>query len=555
MKNTIYFFSLIVGTMLFFSACKGMYENLDQYNTENIYPGKYDTIVGHIGYERVEIDLLKAGRIPSSQIYMGKSKKTIVEYDNKQIVIDSVVSWVNVTDLKVSKLYRFKVYTEDEYGNRSVPQEIALIPYTESELSTIAVQPPRVMASPSTAVLDWTQNMSSILLDYYSLSYSYMDNTGTTREGERDLNPRIFAGNLTPGQQVTINVNYRVVPKVNGQPILDTVTLNQPVVFNMPVSTSLFQPAEPEILQKNGVTTFSAQGVANIRKLVFPIHTNSLQDLFYFSNLDEVDLTGGDLFEMTTISYNRNGIIATLGGGDFSPYVRRVGNMPDVNARFLVDLLENDLVGKVKYIPHSLGIDHLLEEFVEQGKVELVETPTEALLPFKYIINGTLQAANWKVDLELNPTVYPSGSGLENIVKVVPGDRSSSFVFILPKEYEFNHEEYKYLRFKVYAPDKASFAGSFAANFQRLWPRFMNYLWAFNTESSYGQQLWNTVANDYKIPDANLEQWYDMEVSLANMAGKHNRVIVINIGGEPSGTFTVPKPIVYYFANFRLAKE
>src|SRR5690606_18193910 len=132
----------------------------------------------------------------------------------------------------------------------------------------------------------------------------------------------------------------------------------------------------------------------------------------------------------------------------------------------------------------SLGIDHLLEEFVEQGKVELVETPTEALLPFKYIINGTLQAANWKVDLELNPTVYPSGSGLENIVKVVPGDRSSSFVFILPKEYEFNHQEYKYLRFKVYAADKASYAGSFAAKFLRSCPRLVKFRFSFNTDCS-----------------------------------------------------------------------
>jgi hypothetical protein len=486
---------------------------------------------------------------------MGKSKKTIVEYDNKQIVIDSVVSWVNVQNLTLSKLYRFKVYTEDEFGNKSVPQEIALIPYTQTELSTIAVQSPRVLASPTTAVLDWTSNMSSILLDYYQLHYSYTDNTGVDREGERQENPRIFAGNLSPGQQVVIDVDYRVVPKVNGEPILDTVTLNQPVVFNMPLASSLFQPAEPEVLQANGVTSFSAEGVANIRKLVFPVHTNSLQDLFYFSNLEEIDLTGGDLFTMKTISYNRNGIVATLGGGEFVPYVRRVADMPEVNARFLVDLLENGLVNKVKYIPHSLGIDHLLEDYVESGEVELVQTPDEALIPFKFLINGTVQAANWKIELEENPGTYPSGAGLGDVLRAVPGDRASSFAFVLPKEYEFNAEEYKYLRFKVYAPDKASFNGTFAANFQKLWPRFMNYLWAFSTESSYGQQLWNTVANDYKIPDDKLEQWYDVEVDLANMIGKHNRVIVINIGGEPAGTFTVPKPIVYYFANFRLTKD
>lgn len=68
-------------------------------------------------------------------------------------------------------------------------------------------------------------------------------------------------------------------------------------------------------------------------------------------NLDEVELTGGDLFQMKTISYNRNGIVATLGGGSFDPFARRVGDMPEVNAQFLVDLLANNLVKKVKYIP------------------------------------------------------------------------------------------------------------------------------------------------------------------------------------------------------------
>lgn len=28
------------------------------------------------------------------------------------------------------------------------------------------------------------------------------------------------------------------------------------------------------------------------------IYTKTLQDLFYFSHLDEIDLTGGDMFEM-----------------------------------------------------------------------------------------------------------------------------------------------------------------------------------------------------------------------------------------------------------------
>lgn len=556
MKFVKLLYALIGFAMILQIGCKGMYDNLEKYAKEDIYPAKYDTIIGQVGYERVEIDLLKAGRIPSSKIYMGKAKKTVVEYDDKRIVIDSVVSWVNITGLTVSKLYRFKVYTEDEYGNRSVPQEIALIPYTQTELSTIAVKSPRVLASPTAAVLDWTENLSSILLDYCGLTFKYTDNTGVERTGERLLNSRIFAANLTPGDRINIDVYYKVIPKVNGERILDTVELYQPVTFNMPLANSTFQPAEPEILRANGINTFTAQAIADIKKLVYPVDVNTLQDLFYFSNLDEVELTGGDLFQMKTISYNRNGIVATLGGGSFDPFARRVGDMPEVNAQFLVDLLANNLVKKVKYIPYSLGIDHLLQPYVNSGVVELVQVPDEAVIPLKYLINGTVQATNWKIDLIVDPGDYPAGEGLYNVFRVIPRDRSASFAFVMPKEYEFNAQVYKKLRFKVYAPAKDAFTqGAMYANYQKLWPRFMNYLWAFTTESSYGQQLWNTVAADYFIPDNNLQKWIDMEVDLSNMIGKHNRVIVINIGGEPSGTYAPAKDIVYHFANFRLTKE
>ncbi len=558
MKRLIWLiiFSNIIAFHMF--SCKGMYENIDEYMQEDIYPARFDTITGKIGFERVELDFFKKGRVSSKDIYMGKSKKTVVEYDNKRIVVDSIVSWINIKDLKLSKLYRFKAYTEDEYGNKSVPQEIALIPYTQSELSTIAVQSPRVLASPTTAVLDWTDNLSSILLDYTSLSFSYTDNQGVVRSGTRGLSPRIFAGNLAAGQKVNVDVKYKVVPKVNGVSILDTIELSQPVSFNVPDANSTFTPAEADILRRNGITTFSSAGLSAIRKLVFPVHTISLQDLFYFTNLDEVDLTGGNLFQMNTISYNRNAVVATLGGGDFSPFVRRVGNMPDVNAQFLVDLLENNLVGKVKYIPYSLGIDHLLAPFVESGKVELVQTPSESLIPLKFFVNGAVQATNWKHDMELDPGNYPAGIDLLNVVKIVPKDRASSFVIVIPTSYEFNVDVYKYLKFKVYAPDKTSFTGNYI-NYRKIWPRFMNYLWAFTAESSYGQQLWNTVANDYNIPEANLQKWVDMKVDLSQMKGKHNRVIVINIGGEPSTTlipsWAPPKDIIYYFSNFRFSKD
>src|SRR3546814_15529128 len=67
---------LIAAIAGFLASCDGMYDTLEEYSGEVVYPAKYDTIVGHIGYERVEIDLMKAGRIPSSDIMMGKAVKT-----------------------------------------------------------------------------------------------------------------------------------------------------------------------------------------------------------------------------------------------------------------------------------------------------------------------------------------------------------------------------------------------------------------------------------------------------------------------------------------------
>src|SRR5690606_21179481 len=130
------------GCLGLFSSCSGMYDTLDDYSGEIVYPAKYDTIIGHVGYERVEIDLMKAGRIPASEIKMGKATKTIIEYDGQVIRLDSLVSWVNITGLDQPKLYRFKIYTVDEFDNASVPQEIALIPYTSADLENLAIASP-----------------------------------------------------------------------------------------------------------------------------------------------------------------------------------------------------------------------------------------------------------------------------------------------------------------------------------------------------------------------------------------------------------------------------
>lgn len=551
MRN-ILMFIVIASTALLWS-CDGMYDKQKDFEGEIVYPAKFDTIVGRIGYERVEIDLLKAGRIPASQIKMGKAKKTVVEYDNEEVVIDSLASWVNITGLDQSKLYRFKVYTIDEFGNKSVPQEIALIPFTRSDLASFAVSPPRVMASPSAAVIDWPNGITSVLMNYVGLSFEYTDKDGVKRSGQRGADSRFFIGNVTAGQPVELNMTYRIVPKINRVPILDTVNLVAKLNVNMPTSSSVFPASERNILIANGVTTFTADGVSGFEKLVYPIHATSLQDIFYFPNLKTLDLTGGDMFNLPELVYDRNNVRDVVGGGAYSPFMRRAGDISAGNQQALKDLLESGIIRKVYYRPNSMGLDNLLAPYVASGVVELVHGPESVLIDNQFHLDGVVQDNNWRLEYTFPAVGYPAGENLENVYKVELKARNGSFVFALPKEYQFNLKEYRYLKFKIYTPAKNAFEGAYAP-YQRLWPRVMNRMWSFADNSAFGQELWNM--DHIWIADADLNKWTDITIDLNAAVNRHNRVIVLNIGGEPSvNPFTPPVPLIYYFANIRFSKN
>ncbi|WP_157557924.1 DUF4998 domain-containing protein [Niabella aurantiaca] len=553
MSNKIYIYLLFCLAMV--SSCSKMYDNLEKYAGETVYPGRFDTIVGHVGFERVEIDLMKAGRIPASQIRLGKAMKTVVEYDDKQLTIDSLASWLNITDLKVSKLYRFRVYTIDENGNRSVPQQIGLIPYTETDVTNLAMPTPQALTSPSSAILTWPTGISSAVLSYYGLEYSYKDKNGDIKEGQRGQDPRIFMANLASGAIASIDLNYKIIPKINGTSILDTVWVSRKAQVSIPTGSTPFAPFEPAILSANGITTFTADAVAPVEKLTFPVRTGSLQDIFYFQGLKEIDLTGGTLFEMTENSYNRNGVTDVIGGGPIVPFARRMGDMPLTSAQFLLDLLEVGKLTKVKYLANSMGIDDLLAPYVSSGVVEIVSKPDEALIPLQpFLLNGVIQDGNWELAVDAPAATYPPGADLQNVIKATVKKKNGTLVIQIPKEYEFDVAQYKYLKFKVYAPPKAVLSGTYAP-YQRLWFRFMNNLWAFGSESSYGQQYWDYGKDAYPISDTDLEKWIDMKVDLSKSVDKHNRVIVINIGGEPSLTFAPATDITYYFANLRFSKD
>ena len=555
-KRTLLPFVVVIALL---TSCDGMYDSLNDYAGEIIYPAKFDTVVGYIGYNRVEIDLLKAGRIPSSQISMGKAKKTVVEYDSTKLVIDSLASWLNIGNLTTSKLYRFYIYTIDEFENKSVPQEIALIPFTDSDKDALVVNTPRISYSPTmtSATLEWT-SLSNVLFDFASLSYKYVDKDKVERKGEvvNGSPLKVSIENLALETTVNVDIVYNIIPKVDGKKIIDTLRLERSVTLVMSGDTP-FSVDEESILRANGATTFTLNAVKNITKLVYPIQTNSFQDLIYFSSLKELDLTGGTLFNLTTHTNTGNGATSTVGGGKWLPFIRKVSPVSSANMQALKDKLEAGKIEKITYIPNSMGLDELLNPYVSKGIVKLVTLPEKTLVPNNFMTDGLVQTTNFRATKVYKPTDAPAGAGTE-VYKFTLDAKDGSFVVTLPKEYRFNTEEYKYLELDVWGQPKSALqTGGKSQDYKRFWFRFMNYMWNFSSESSFGQEHWDTGKDKYFVTDNALESsWTTFKVDLRNSNSKHTRVIVINIGGEPGdGKLDSNNKVTYYISDLRFSKN
>jgi hypothetical protein len=585
MKYIKYISSLVAvsGILLFLASCTGMYENVEQYSGEVVYTGKFDTIYGKIGFERVEIDLMQAGRIPANEMKLGKAVRTVVEYDGVPHPIDSLCSWINVTGLTNPKLYRFNIYTVDKSGNRSVPVEIAMIPYTSQDRNLLTISSPRISASPSAAIVDWPNGLSSAAMDYYSLTYEYRDRDGL-KNGEvpEGTAPRFYVGNLEAGSEVTITVNYKVVPILpDGETrIIDTIIVSRDIVLNMPTAETAFSPSEETVLRANGITSFTAAAVASVEKLVFPIHVSSLQDIFYFPNLQELDLTGEGLDNVVPkFTLSGDGATYEIGGGAWLYCMKRSENKKSISisgVQSLVDLLEAGLLTKVRYIPNSMGLDAILAPYVESGVVELVTDsffPAEVMLPYRFWMEGRPQTSAFRLKWRypIPETDVPFSNSLidpSTVYEIIPENRNATFVFIVPKEYIWDLDRYRYFKFKVLPKSApATFAGAYSV-YLKMWQRPRTRFWGADAANDlYGENKeYNYDRNLFVVPaDAIQTRWteftVDMKTTVDNTlngdTGHHIRCLVVNLGGEegPNPWVTPPNgDMEYYFADFRLTK-
>ena len=227
-------------------SCDCIYDNVEKYvDGEIVYIDKLDGVLKvQIGYERVEIDLLEAGRIPASQIRMAKAKKTVIECPDftetgHRRVIDSICSWVNITGLTQSKYYEFTIYTEDEFGSRSLPLTANVRPYTAENLNSIEITPPSINASSAAAQIEWTNGISALTHKVVNFEWKYTDRDGVVcTDGDEGDKPVIFLENVAAEKDIPVELKCRLIPTTSNPdhtytPIIDTVDFQQIINFRL----------------------------------------------------------------------------------------------------------------------------------------------------------------------------------------------------------------------------------------------------------------------------------------------------------------------------------
>ncbi|MDR0699696.1 MAG: DUF4998 domain-containing protein [Tannerella sp.] len=263
MKAFMYLWSILI-TVTFFGSCSDVYDNIKRFSPEEIvYPAGFDTIGWKLGYERVEFDLNKGGRVPSDQMKLGKAKKTVIEYDDERIVIDSVCSWVNISGLNEMRLYHFTIYTEDQYGDKSIPQKVQLTPFTKTDLELLSLVPPNITESTSAAIIEWSVPIESDLYEFFSYTYEYTDKDGQKHSGEGENNlPIFFVENVLLGVEVPVKITAKILPKIGGISLLDTIPAWE-TSYNLRIS----EAAKPAIFLKTPLPAT----IINIKNNEFPV--------------------------------------------------------------------------------------------------------------------------------------------------------------------------------------------------------------------------------------------------------------------------------------------
>jgi hypothetical protein len=170
----------------------------------------------------VEIDLWPS-RLESSLLFLPRAATTVVEYDDQIVKFTPARSWVNITGLTIPQTYNFKIYTEDEFGNPSIPIEASGKPFTDADKGALKV--PSVITSSATQGA-FVPTPATNLYDLFSISYSYRDKDGVLIENKtKNVTTAYILSNLAAASTTPLHITYEFKPKN----MIDTVVVSETV--------------------------------------------------------------------------------------------------------------------------------------------------------------------------------------------------------------------------------------------------------------------------------------------------------------------------------------
>ena len=583
----IIFLPLVFFAACLFVSCSGLYDDIKKYEGVIIYPGRFDTLIVKYGLERVEFELMKAGRLPSSEMKLSKAVKTVVEYDDKRLVWDEVRSWVPVEDLNEKRLYRFSIYTLDDKGNKSVPWETQLVPYTVMDRDLLDVVAPRQSLLSSSALIEWPNGLNSALSKFVGLCYSFTDNDGISHTDSlsyENADFRISFENLVPYSNNIVNFRYWLIPILSDgeTAMIDTVLFEKPL--NVLLDPNLpFSPAERDMLIANGITNFTLGGIENVTSLSYAPHATDFSDLYFFERLKTLDLTAGvasgNPIPLPTLSWPPQGTsrwpLQINNGGFWKPYLKVIEPVTTRGKQTLIERLESGTIEKVYYMPGSMDLDATLAPYVTEGLVELVTAANypemfpatvqldgASLLRMPGVGTNNFAAQIW-YPYPKGSVDYPSELGLlyfeyPDVLKFKAGQdidcpltsdptfgasqNRPSLIFNVPAQYQIDTQTYPYFTFRVLIPSGQTCLLTYPA-FRSLQFWVANYMdnYSIHNTGGYPQNKWQPSGSNTNIhmtvsaPDG-YDQWHRVTVNFnawgTPVADRKVRTILIRPGAE-----------------------
>jgi hypothetical protein len=556
-------------------------EDLDK--GEAIYPGKLYALIAYPGIGKVQLQWYLN---PDSRVI-----ETVITWKEGGVEKDTVKAVPEGTGIRLDSIeitgleegvYSFEAYTVDKEGHRSITTE-TITPvniYGNVYTGTLSARGVASMAMQGQGdlVVTWqdvtTENLLYSLVTYFD---HRVNSNGVLTTVDTVFNSA--ATTTLPGLKLLKPFTVKSVYQVG----LDTAS----------ATGSYYPPVvEKEFLAAQGFTELTAEAATRITSLSFPFMVNdnyTFQDLYYFPNLELLDLTQGTE-TLPTTTYSRNNVTSTVGGGAWT-YLAS-GFVEEAKINMLPGLLDVNPKLKIKYKPYLYPwFDNALRNYSDRLIIDVPAAPDELLIPYNFLVDYRVQdnTKGATVDFSADGSNVPAEIAaqfpgeLKNVYKVTVSAKNSTIAFSLPEGVQFNFTPnangygYGIVKADFFIQGKDADTTNYAWMLQGI-GQINNYkllrfnrlpeLEAFPDHSPFvitGNQFANSSSySDAELnpqPDPDdpdkvlLPLWKNFTWDLRPVPREHIRVITIQMGnddvlwGLPTG-----KSLTYYIANLRITK-